>query len=509
MSAGVRLFFGALLGALIALLAVGTSRQVILDPWIRPHPSSVIQNSPWSARSADQGPPPRSVEAAAFSLLLACEELSERRTLRPTDRALLRDVARAQADREPENAFWRQMQALLEPDLVAARKAWFRAARSNAWNDFQSQRLATMGSELAAQSGGERSWHYAVLARERSASHVQRLIGLSDDLMAQCKNSEEALALQVATIENANLIRRGSRSLLVGERALRMLETAVSGTDSQVLVAPRRREVARLQLELALGAEARGRVAKIFRESDSWSAFMRSPEVTDRREQLWRSSLLWNVIPAGTFAACLIGLLIAGFGTLMLRVPAMQAIFRTPWVLVLAVLASGVMFLLSNLPAAAIAAALTLSLFVFIKPQRRSAVQTGLEAGARFQMALLALPLLAALSFLVAGILPVTQAMDFAFVDPFVQLVGTPSMLWLALMLSLVALGTAPLWAWIWKREPSRVAALVLQELGVAMAGLSIVALLVMTPLSILAERETSDALSKILMNEPNYILSQ
>lgn len=508
MSAGTRAFWGALLGALLALLALPESRNVLLQPWVQPNPERVLRDSRWSAPTALSVPTPRSVETAAFSLLLACEELSERRQLRPSDQALLRDLARAQADREPENAFWRQMQALLEFDRDEATKAWMQAARANTWNDFQNQRIEQIGQELTGKGTAPTSWHYAVLARERSLSHVRRLHSFSSSLLLKSANSVEALAIQVATLENAALIRKGSRSISVGMVAVQMQETAVAGTSAELTVSPKQRDLSRLQLERQLQSEQRARISNLLRESDAWVSFMSTPEVQERREHLWRTALLSHVLPPAILIAGFLGAALAAVGFGLRKSPLLQRAFQPPFIMVLAVLSSVGMYLLTQILAAALATVLSLSLFAFSRAHTRSAEVTRLEAGARFQVALLAVPMLLAICFLLAGSFPAARLMDFAYVDPIVQLVGAPMMLWLSIMLLLVAIGSAPLWAHLWRCKPSQIAPLVIQELGIATASFAVVLLIIVTPLTTLQERATKDALSKMLANEPNYVLS-
>jgi len=156
MNPAIRAFYGALLGALAVLLIHPASRNYLTPGiWLAPR-SEFLEETDALPDNLTELPTPDSLENVAFWLIVGCEREVLRQPLNHDQALLMVEFARAGAERDPDNAFWRQVEAVFQHKLGnedAARQAWLVASFAGRWDDYQTGRLKHVLEGLKEESG--------------------------------------------------------------------------------------------------------------------------------------------------------------------------------------------------------------------------------------------------------------------------------------------------------------------------------------------------------------------
>jgi hypothetical protein len=211
MTVAHRAFLGAIIGAVVALFIHPLSR-----PWLQYglwnfRPSTSVQSSPALAGTLKALPPPKSDDAVSLYVQVAAERMAIGDTLSEKDALLLAELTKSAAEKDPQNAYWRQSEAVFQYALMnseAASIAWQRGARRTQWNDFQSTRIREFLNGFQRESGAAMAWHSACANHLRS-SQVPRLIYSLGLALLQ---SDPSLTNRAVTFQNGILVRDFARS---------------------------------------------------------------------------------------------------------------------------------------------------------------------------------------------------------------------------------------------------------------------------------------------------------
>src|SRR5262245_60714781 len=132
-----RILIGALAGSLLTLILHPASRRYILTPFLDIGSAEQLYISPWVPRNLGVLPVPNDTLNASLWTQAGAELLDSGKSLDSKRLAQLIEVCQASASGEPDNAYWRQMEAafLWEARRQAeALAAWKQGALCGRWN---------------------------------------------------------------------------------------------------------------------------------------------------------------------------------------------------------------------------------------------------------------------------------------------------------------------------------------------------------------------------------------
>jgi hypothetical protein len=313
MTTAHRAFLGAILGAIIALFLHPLSR-----PWLKYSfwhfaPSQVVSSSPHLAKTLPKLPSPDNDEDLSLYVQLAAEKISDGQSLSEKDALLLAELCRNAAEKDPQNAYWRQSEAVFQYALgntVAAKTAWSRASKRPNWNDFQSQQIKTFLSDMGKESGAEMSWHSAVAAYLRSTATAKVIYSLGIKML----NEDPSLQCRSETFINAILIRDQSRTESSSKYGYDLAEIAASGPftspgskrDKSFIRAEFPTELNKVNLTVQAN-----QVDKGLRENEAFQALVFTTDAETHLRKLTGQSILLASVPgAFLFASACAALLL-------------------------------------------------------------------------------------------------------------------------------------------------------------------------------------------------------
>ncbi len=518
MSPALRAFYGALIGALTVLAAHPFSRPYLLQGVWFLGESDFLRETPALVDNIESLPEPKSLEIAGLWVESACErELSGSRLDRQ-QALLMVEVVQAAAEIDPDNAFWKQSEAVFLRRLgneSAAADAWVRASVASRWNDYQNQRLSAVLEGLEQESGRNIAWHYAIVEARKSAA-AQRSAFLFARQMLRGERVND-FDLRLATLRNGRLVRDGSRSVEGALLGTEMVELAAycSLTDAYGLhgvggpITPRTLITARENfLALARYEDARvdEEIRAAFREDDARDAFLNVGLIEEHRRSLMMTSVLTSALPGSLVTIGIFGAALYLIGLGVSASKGAQGAFNAPWVFVGGLLSAGIVYWITALFFPALWAAVLLWSFAIRHDNQRQAVPRGLGVGFTLTIAALALGFATILTYyFIARSLPGEYVLGgsagLSLTDS--------SVLALALVVGSLALVTAPVWGFIARVPASALVGKSVSSFGAAVC-LGCFALgVAMVPVSIAIDRSTGDGLAKTFQNEPSYYLTQ
>jgi len=299
MTRSTRAWLGAIFGAFFVILIYPQARAY----WFAglPFPSRPVTLLPLIGDRPK--PPTDEVESAAW-LLSGAARLSENQKLTGSERESLVGIAQRESLREPTNAFWNQMLAILASP-TEARDYWMRAANSTTYNDYQSDAVARGRVEYLRRSGASMGWHAAALFAERRSEGAV----LTQRLASQLAGASPKLALRLSILENGRLLRDGGRSLAAARIGVALVEGASYPPSLRRTGDARRLLLARTEMVQQLRKSFPSRVQAtedVFRANDAWLAMTGSDEPGGVYRSLGWGSLATAVLPGAlTITACL------------------------------------------------------------------------------------------------------------------------------------------------------------------------------------------------------------
>lgn len=315
---------GAIVGAVIVLLLHPATRPQFAPLYraLSGRPDAWL-TSPWRTANARIAPPLADSTAAAYWLLLGAEQSQLGRLASKEDNQLY-DLARLQAAREPDNAFWHQAAALFAARLRRAPEesvAWRTGGIALRYNDYQTERLVRIAAALRAQDSASLPWHWGALITERSPT-LAEIIARRGTQRVQTSPPQDPLDLarRAEGLANAVLMRDGGRRLVISLEGMDWIEATARTGPAAESANQRRLIISRYALVdrfRKAGEDQSARVAaNAFSENDAWLALAPLEGADTFRRALTSEALLLAVTPSGCLLAALGGFVLAmiGFG---------------------------------------------------------------------------------------------------------------------------------------------------------------------------------------------------
>lgn len=517
MSRAARACFGAMLGALVTLLWHPVSRPFLLAGFTQWGVSEAARTTPLIAANLRQLPIPKSELDASLWLQAGAERLLERRPPSDQDKENLVRVARNAALREPENAYWRQMEAVFLGTLGRdreARDAWVQAARAARWNDYQSVRLLGVREQIAREQGSRLAWQLAYALRLRSSANAQAIRSFSRQVVAGATLQDpEHLRTRWASVVNARLMRDGSRSIESGQTAAEMMESASHPAGLPVARSHRVLLLARYDLINALAAagmdEYSSQVNRAYDSNDGWIALTRRVDTQEFADFSIVGALATATVPSALLSVSALGAVLWLLGLAVSRSATVRLLLAPPAAPAIGVFFAVLAYIATGLVLAAIAVVLCFAFLVFTPPSVRTLTPD--EMGPLFRFILLMLGMAIAATFGAFAASLSTPACEILFQ------IGVPPDYYagstLFLGLSGIVLGllllVSPGWALAQRIATPKVVGVALRDLGQGLCAATLGLAVIVTPASVYADRELNQNLQMLVENEPNYHLLQ
>ncbi|RYG37712.1 hypothetical protein EON81_05835 [bacterium] len=502
-----RAVLGAAVGGTIALIAHPSSRPYFFGVGNFDSGDRIRRAMPDFSRNLTV---PRNLDDAALWLRIGLEKTVRNEPLKAAELKTLRQLAAQGQEKDRGNAFWPQAQAVLEAkagNREEATEFWRNAAKRGTWNDRQNPLLQSAVAALGSEKN--QAWPYALLNMCRnhaSATAVERYA--RTQLSRANLTSANGAMTRVEVIRNGELIRKGGRTMLDSLVGVKLVDLAVYPPEFMTVSRPKQLYLGRGQLYQTLRAEGMARdiptLVRTFHENDAWSTIVSPEEAESNFREMAAKAAIYAVLPGAVLVTALVGAVAMGFARATgggPRIPVSFTIAAVTALTALAWFSSG-----SLLGAGAVAVC---GAFVLYRPRHERTIEVkGL--GPLFQFVIGMLSLCAGLScafWLTGRSVPAREisaslpALPDWWIDP--SATGALA----ALFVSLIGL-VAPAYALVYRVPTARVLALAVKWFGSFLFFGAWILILVGTPLVISADRDLQSRLSKILLNEPVYYLT-
>ncbi len=508
-----RTFLGIAFGAILALLLQPASRAVLAAA-TRSVPVDFMTEAFKNARRAL--PNPSTKVGAATWLIEAAERIQSRAFLSDKELRTVIDIADKGARSEVDNAFWLQMHAVLldrAGEHVKAMDSWRRAANCVSYNDHQSEILSQARDDLATRFGGLMSWQSAVVYTLRSdaAAEVADRFGRSVIRHSTLETSD-GVDRRYLTLINADLLRIGSRSVVIAKRASDLLEICTYPPDLVGDQSPKRLHLGAVKILESLRSRGRNDLAKradrAFRENDSWRYYLFTrvniPEATRLNSF---QSILVATVPFSFAVVGIIGLVIFGMASFM---PLERPVASTKAVIIssAAVLSMLILALISSSWLLGLATGAAV-LFQLANPKNtRSHAPEDLGPFYRLVTFSLSLFIVLILEIYVISLLAPTRMVLYAMPIT-TELTSTreaaAGVLGLTISLYLLCV---PMWSFVSRVSSWHVLRMSMRRLGQYLAGAAIVLIACSSLASVQIESQLRQTWQQAVANEPNYYLT-
>lgn len=514
MKAGAaRALAGVLAGTLVVLILHPASRPFIGQGFVLPGASRFLQTTDSLPENLDELPPAKNQEDAALWMLTACERMARRRLLSSSEWARAAELAQRYGAEDPTNAFWPQMEAMALwriGRVEDARSAWRRAARARRWDDRQTERLNRVLQGLSREAGRTLAWHYAFAYERRSRATSVVLAQFGRQMLEEPPDDPlAALRLRVATVENAERLRDGSRSARAAESGVALVDEASLASPRVRPASPRgwvdQRNGFLVQVREQLGEEEGRRLVESYAANDAWRALV-NPEWARRNAQTLAGAAVLSVtLPGAVLWIGAVGLVCLGLGALVGRAgPA----FRPPWVLALGTVFAVGIWLWTRLPLPTLFVFGSFAAFCLPVRKPRPMPSSGMGSSFCSVQAIIAACLAAALAAFLMGVsTPGLYLLGSLGVSEDLG-TGSTVLLSLAAILLSMCLATGPVWALIDRRRPNEVAGAAVMRVGMLLAVGGLALGSTGTLVAVAADQALASRLSRMVQNEPTYILT-
>jgi hypothetical protein len=512
-----RIFVGAVIGAMIALVIHPASRPLATMAFVGYGPSKVVSTNALLPENLDVLPNPTDLQAAGLWMQVGADRLRKKDGISENNLRSLIAVASLASDADPENAYWAQMAAVFSYELDqidAAEDWWIYAGNCQLWNDYQVPRLLRVRRELVAETQGLMGWHSARLSFNKSPAAAREIEQLGSLFVGQSDfSSLEALRLRYATLRNGRLMRLGARSLDIGLFGVSMIEFSALDKRNVGPGSPRKLLTARYQLIDAMRkadmADQALNADNAFNENEGWYYLVERGAVKQETNQLVLSSVAIATLPSALFVSGLVSLLIAGLSALAMQYPVLQWPLQPKVAPFAGAVIALILYGLTQLTFLALA---TVGCFAFLSfgpstPRARPSLEMGPLFGLAVTVLGLVMGALFAL-FLASLMTPTVEVLPKLDIPP-EYYGGNTLLLGLAGIVILLTLLIAPLWAIVHRVPTPTVVLEALRRLGIN-SGVILVGLgVVLIPIGLYFDMQVSELLSQILQNEPNYYLTR
>jgi hypothetical protein len=445
---------GALAGALAVLFIHPDVRPMMLHGLLRYQPSTVVAD----LVDEQTGSHPLANPKAGLVDADLIEAGATKTPLTQDQALLMAEIAIAESQGEPKNAFWPQMEAVFQEALghhEASEKAWNDAANRSLWNDYDPARAARRISRLEGETGESLAWHRAVAWEIQPASSLLAIEALTRTLKTKAPE---------ATAKNSALILRN--------------------------VAPGRRR-ALYVFGILGGAETRKLIEN---EPEGMPPLIAS-----------FASILSASIPGAFLLTALIGFAIWLLARLGGETQALRWLFSPVYSAPIGTVLGFLLFLATRQPLAAFAVALAFAGFALVQPNKEmpKGVRpnvSGLVVAARSAGVAGAL----SLTLLLVGLTQSGQAILQLRPDAAFAPIGSPLLAAATLFSLAIAIAAAPAWAHFRRWPAWEAGALALRQFGFAMAVIGAVGAVAAAPICLALDRASTAALESHLFKASN-----
>lgn len=511
----LRAFWGAAIGAIATLALHPVSRPYLTQLFVGAHEGLFAE--PGSSQSGSL-PPPTDLVGASVWAQMASSRMLSKEPLTPKEQSSVLKILDAAARKDSDNAYWKQMEAVVLSDqgnMNLALQAWKRAARCQSWNDYQSERLLKERERIATATSGRQSWvlSYVYFCRSTASSVLIERFGRSTLSLAGLE-SVRGLDLRYQTLLNGYLLRQGSRSMPVGLHGANLVDLASYPGSLLAIQSPKKLLLAQLAYYNSLMAldtdEAHSkarRATELFRDNDGWRYLTQRQPFEENATWMTLVSLFSASLP-GAFVVCsAFGIIIwvcgSAFGQGRAKVLPI-------WGVVLTALATGfVTAIVSKVDIAGVAVGLAVAFLSFGPDRGRSSSSP--DPGPLFGLVMwvMAITFGAVTSAVLLGAsLPARQlATKVEIPGDFVA--NQPMYFGLSALVFALFLMVAPLWGLVQRHSTATMLGLSLRRFGGILALGAITLTIIATPLAVFVDRGIERTLEQLVANEPLYYLLQ
>lgn len=499
MTKAARAAWGAVLGASFTLLLHPVSRSYIFSSFIQYRSSSF---EAWNSRL------PSEKVKLAFSMAGFCNQLmADRDSVKGIDRAV--SAAERGLRLDSENAYWEQLLAAFyarkgQKDL--ALQHWFSAAKKISWNDYQSSFLVAQRFESAAQFGTPQSWQIAHLYYLRSTAPAEMISAYGRSLVNTAGSHDPRnLVIRAVTVKNGDMLREFARSVKVGNYGAQLEELAshppgLSTTSNHKML------LARLDLFNKLNELGRNDLATVvnrsYHELDAWDAYLTPSRIDEEVQPLTLKSVLAATIPGASLILLLLGGILAAAGKLMANARTLKPYAVGVLGLFIAIAA----YMVSGLYLVSLASLGCCLMLVYSPKTERT--QQDADLGPLFAFLAGLITFIFAIvvtSFTVTSSFPATSLLPNVGVPP--EYVGGSGALFaLGLLFASILLFVAPMYALALRYRTSSILKVLLRKSGINLLAFGSIGMIVLTPLAIALDRQNTEPLQEMLLNEPNHM---
>jgi hypothetical protein len=493
MTAAERVLLGAALGALVTL-AVHPATRAMYGLWPK--------SAPVAARPAAL-PLPETAQARAEWVRRALAKHGTG-TLDPEERRTLRTVIRQALRSEPDNAFWSQAQAVLEPENAA--RAWRRASLGLSWNDHQSRPLLVSAQISDAQAGSPMAWHRAEAFYRRDLASVRKIERTGREMVFSAPDSA-AVERREQTLRNGSLIARGARQVDAAYMAADLIDLCAYPTRLGDMSQVKRLYLGRLALieriRESQGEQRAQQAQQIFWEGDGLRYLVSPERLEEDRRRLTLAAVLCASLPRAFLWIGLAGAAAMLALKLVDRLVFRGRGYRSAGVVVVAAILGTVAAVSSRYSLVGLAvAACTLFLVVGPRTARRARER---ELGPLFEFVVFLATLgivCAAVLAMVVGSAPGQALLSKSGLAGEVLASGLPFSAagWLFLAALLIAV---PLYSLVLRQPTPHVLRVALGKSARAAAGLGILLAVIGGPVCFLVDQDLQAQWNARILNEP------
>ncbi len=500
MTIAARAAWGAALGAILTLLLHPVSRAYLLADFISYQPRTFDQ---WSQNLVGEK------ARLAFFLTGYCDQIVTSSAKKEGfDRALA--AVEKGANLDPDNAYWQQVWAVLlakdnKPEQAV--EHWIAASGKLTWNDYQSSILFAQRFDLAGQYGAEQNWQLLYLYFLRSQSTATLISNYGRALVLNRSfDKHDDLMLRGMTVQNGDLLRTGSRSVVVGNHGAQLEEVASHPSGLSATLSNHKMLLARFDLFNRLRGIGQVTLAsatnQAYRELDAWDALASPTRSEEVISDVSIESLLAIGIPGVSLVIGLFGLLLTGIAFATKSLNRIHPAFPP----LLGIVFAASSYAISFLPLVSLAI-FGCCMFLLFRPKYERPAGAS-DLGPLFSFLLwvisIIISLLTAL-FLITSSFAGVQILSHLGVPP-EYLGGSGAILALTMLFTAILLFIAPIYGLTLRIPTINVLKTLLARSGRIFCLLGALGIIISTPVGIYVDRSNQETVQQMLLNEPLHL---
>lgn len=502
---------GAAMGSLAVLAIHPGSRPFLLSTFSGWGPGRTLRSSPLIFSNLTTLPQPNSPVAASLWVdAIVAASRNGTATSLDFERAL--SCVTIMSNRDPDNAFWRQIEAVIRSkigDEDAAESAWLQASKAARWDNQAGTRNVLVLEEFQRADGVSLAWHGVAVKRLESTAVIQEIEAFARSrLRSKGTIAREDLVFRFATLVNGRLVRDGAKSFTTGLMGYGIVELASYPQDIRIPTTPRKLLLARTGLtsglqQAGLNAEAEF-VSETFKANDGWKALMPLDEADHRFHEFGAWAMLTVSLPGAFFLVALAGASLWGLGELLRR-PSLKRLIRPSAAPILGLFVGILVWRATQQGLAAVCVAASMGFLAFTPPGARSVEQTDLgNAFLRANMIIATIFFVPSVLFVFYVNTPSWEVLTS--LDPsHVYKVNTSAFAIPAIIAIAFALVSAPAWAYGLRVTTTFALSATLRTMGKQVFVACLTLAIIVTPLAASIDRGLNERLRKIVTNEPMY----